>query len=128
MSFRTAECKQCKKACENNHVNVQELPDTQALSLCHIKEQATKGTCNYSVATVVCGIFFFFYSTNHTAMPVYARPEGTLKNNKKDANRLSMVWSGHFFRPWTWTRGHDNGRLLSPNDTASSDPEQKTYE
>ena len=23
---------------------------------------------------------------------------------------------------------HDNDRLLSPNDTASSDPERKTYE
>ena len=36
------ECKQfnnVKKACENNHVYVRELPDTQALPLCRIKEQ-----------------------------------------------------------------------------------------
>ena len=46
MLFRTAECKQCKKACENNHVNVRELLDTQALPLCRIKERVPLGTRN----------------------------------------------------------------------------------
>ena len=49
MSRLGAECKQCKKACENNHVYVRELPDTQALPsrlLCRIKERVPKGTRN----------------------------------------------------------------------------------
>ena len=42
--IRVLECRvlagrQCKKACENNHVYVRELPDTQALPLCRIKER-----------------------------------------------------------------------------------------
>ena len=41
-----AECKQCEKACENNHVYVLELPDTQALPLCCIKERVPKRTRN----------------------------------------------------------------------------------
>ena len=41
-----AKCRQCKKACENNHVYVRELPDTQALPLCRIKERVAKGTRN----------------------------------------------------------------------------------
>ena len=45
------ECKQCKKACENNHMYVQELPDTQALPLCRIKEQVPKGTHNINITS-----------------------------------------------------------------------------
>ena len=47
------ECKQCKKACENNHVYVRELPDTQALPLCRIKERVPLGTRNIGGSLII---------------------------------------------------------------------------